>query len=210
LSLHALSLAGDLFAPSMVQLVADAEGGIRYWPHFIDADTAQAWFDCLQRNAAWSSLQRPMYERVVDVPRLLAGHALDALPPHLPIADILARVQEFAPAPYTHVGMNLYRDGRDSVSMHHDKLHSLVAGQPITLVSLGSTRRMLIRAIGGRRETIAIDLAPGSLLRMSHASQLTHEHGIPKTRREQATRISVVFRARAAAVADTRRTAPGA
>lgn len=210
MSLHALSLAGDLFAPSMVQLVADAGGGIRYWQHFIDADTAEAWFDCLQRNAAWSSLQRPMYERVVDVPRLLAGYALDALPPHLPIADILARVQEFAPAPYTHVGMNLYRDGRDSVPMHHDKLHSLVAGQPITLVSLGSTRRMLIRAIDGRRETIAINLAPGSLLRMSHASQLTHEHGIPKTRREQATRISAVFRARAAAVADTRRTAPGA
>jgi len=210
LSLHALSLAGDLFAPSMVQLVADAGGGIRYWQHFIDADTAEAWFDCLQRNAAWSSLQRPMYERVVDVPRLLAGYALDALTPHLPIADILARVQEFAPAPYTHVGMNLYRDGRDSVPMHHDKLHSLVAGQPITLVSLGSTRRMLIRAIDGRRETIAINLAPGSLLRMSHASQLTHEHGIPKTRREQATRISAVFRARAAAVADTRRTAPGA
>lgn len=210
MSLHALSLAGDLFAPSMVQLVADAGGGIRYWQHFIDADTAEAWFDCLQRNAAWSSLQRPMYERVVDVPRLLAGYALDALTPHLPIADILARVQEFAPAPYTHVGMNLYRDGRDSVPMHHDKLHSLVAGQPITLVSLGSTRRMLIRAIDGRRETIAINLAPGSLLRMSHASQLTHEHGIPKTRREQATRISAVFRARAAAVADTRRTAPGA
>jgi alkylated DNA repair dioxygenase AlkB len=72
----------------------------------------------------------------------------------------------------------------------------LAVGQPITLVSLGSTRRMLIRAIGGRRETLAIDLAPGSLLRMSHASQLTHEHGIPKTRHEQPARISVAFRAR--------------
>lgn len=92
--------------------------------------------------------------------------------------------------------MNLYRDGRDSVAMHQDKLHSLVGGEPITLVSLGSTRRMLIRATGGLRETLAIDLAPGSLLRMSHASQLTHEHGIPKTRQAQAARISAVFRAR--------------
>ena len=187
---------GDLFAPSMLQLVEDAEGGICYWPRFVDADTAQAWFECLRANAAWSSLQRPMYDRVVDVPRLIAGYALDALPGTLPLADMLARVQAVVPAPYTRVGMNLYRDGRDSVAMHHDKLHSLAVGQPITLVSLGSIRRMLIRAIGGRRETIAIDLAPGSLLRMSYASQLTHEHGIPKTRREQPARISVAFRAR--------------
>lgn len=195
--MHALSaLASDLFAPSMLQLVDDVEGGIRYWPRFVDADTAQAWFERLRADIAWSSLQRPMYDRIVDVPRLVASYAVDASPKALPLLDMLACVQSIAPAPYTHAGMNFYRDGRDSVAMHHDKLHSLAVGQPITLVSLGSTRRMLIRAIGGKRETIAIDLEPGSLLRMSHASQLTHEHGIPKTRREQPARISVAFRVR--------------
>lgn len=197
--MHALSpLTEDLFAPSMMQLVDDAEGGIRYWPRFVDVDTAQAWFECLRANATWSSMQRPMYDRIVDVPRLLSSYALDALPTNLPLADMLARVQAFAPASYTHVGMNLYRDGRDSVAMHHDKLPSLAIGQPITLVSLGSTRRMLIRAIGGRRDTLAIDLEPGSLLCMSHASQLTHEHGIPKTLHDQPARISAAFRVRIA------------
>jgi len=197
--LSALPAAGDLFAPSMVQLVEDAEGGIRYWPGVLDAGLARSWFECLRAKASWSHVQRPMYDRVVDVPRLLASYALDALPEDLPLAELLARVQALAPAPYTHVGMNLYRDGRDSVAMHHDKLHSLVAGHPVTLVSLGAPRRMLIRAIGGRGGTLAVELAPGSLLRMSHASQLTHEHGIPKTRREQPARISVVFRVRAPA-----------
>lgn len=200
--MRALSaLTEDLFAPSMVQLVADAEGGIRYWPRFVDEGTATLWFECLRANAEWSSMQRPMYDRVVDVPRLLAGYPLNALPDTLPLADMLARVQAFVPAPYSHVGMNFYRDGRDSVAMHHDKLHSLTVGQPITLVSLGSTRRMLIRSIGGHRETLAVDLAPGSLLCMSHASQLTHEHGIPKTRREQPARISAAFRVRIAPAA---------
>ena len=46
------------------------------------------------------------------------------------------------------------------------------------------------------RRTFALDLAPGSLLVMSHASQLTHEHGIPKTDAAVAPRMSVVFRAR--------------
>lgn len=195
--MHVLSpFTEDLFAPTTVQLVDDAEGGIRYWPHFLDADIARAWFDCLYAKVSWSHLQRPMYDRVVDVPRLLANYALDALPDDLPLADLLARMKVLAPAPYTHVGMNLYRDGNDSVAMHHDKLHTLAGGRPITLVSLGSPRRMLIHAIRGRRDTLAIDLAPGSLLRMSHASQLTHEHGIPKTRQQQSARISVVFRVR--------------
>lgn len=186
----------DLFAPSMLQLVDDAEGGIRYWPRFLDAATAADWFERLQAGAAWTAMQRPMYERIVDVPRLLAGYALDALPEALPLGELLARVQAVVPAPYTHVGMNLYRDGRDSVAMHHDKLPSLAPGRPITLVSLGAHRRMLIRARGGNRQTLAVDLAPGSLLSMSHASQTTHEHGIPKTRRAQPARISAVFRAR--------------
>lgn len=194
--MHALSLTDDLFAPPAMQLLDDVEGGIWYWPRFLDAEVARAWFERLRARVEWKHVQRPMYDRVVDVPRLLATYALDALPKGLPLAEMLARVKALAPAPYTHAGLNLYRSGRDSVAMHHDKLHSLAEGRPITLVSLGSCRRMLIRALHGRRDTLAIDLEPGSLLRMSHASQLTHEHGIPKTSQEQPARISVVFRVR--------------
>lgn len=186
----------DLFAPAMHRLVHDDQGGIRYWPGAIDPDTAQAWFEALHAQAAWIHLQRPMYDRIVDVPRLLANYAVDALPPELPLAGLLACVQARAPAPYSRIGMNLYRDGHDSVAMHGDKLHTVAAGHPITLVSLGAPRHMLIRAREGRRETLAVDLAPGSILSMSHASQSTHEHGIPKTRRSQGPRISVVFRVR--------------
>ncbi|MBF6022585.1 alpha-ketoglutarate-dependent dioxygenase AlkB [Lysobacter niastensis] len=195
--MHALpALTDDLFAPDCVTLVDDAEGGVRYWPRFVDNYTARAWFDALHAGAAWTHLQRPMYDRIVDVPRLLANYATDALPADLPLADILQRVRECVPAPYNRIGMNLYRDGADSVAMHHDKLHTLQRGHPITLVSLGAPRRMLVRANRGARTTLAVDLAPGSLLSMSHASQLTHEHGIPKSRHVQGPRISVVFRVR--------------
>ena len=102
------------------------------------------------------------------------------------------------PGSYNSAGLNLYRDGQDSVAMHNDKLHMLLPGQPIALVSLGASRRMNIRAKAGGR-ALGIDLQPGSLLAMSHASQLTHEHGIPKTTRPVPPRMSVVFRARPAA-----------
>lgn len=186
----------DLFAAPVLQLVEDAEGGIRYWPEFVDQAIAADWYGALHARAGWTHLRRPMYDRVVDVPRLLASYRTDALPADLPLAAMLARLLVQVPAPYTAVGLNLYRDGNDSVAMHGDKLHLLGQGYPISLVSLGAARRMLIRARGGSRQTIAIDLQPGSLLSMSHASQITHEHGIPKTRRAQGPRISVVFRAR--------------
>ena len=188
----------DLFAGAMTQLVDDAQGGIRYWPEFLGGALAQEWFATLHAKAAWSHLQRPMYDRVVDVPRLLASYRSEAFPQELPLADMLARVQAVAPAPYNGVGMNLYRDGNDSVAMHSDKMHLLTKPHPIALVSLGDPRRMLIRAKTGDRSAIAIDLEPGSLLCMSHASQLTHEHGIPKTRKPQGPRISAVFRVRPA------------
>ena len=191
-------LFASLFASEVVQLVEDPQGGIRYWPDFARAAEASRWFDMLHKKSAWTHLQRPMYDRIVDVPRLLASYRTDALPGFLPLAEMLERTCQKVPAPYTGVGLNLYRDGNDSVAMHGDKLHTLVEGHPIALISLGDPRRMLIRAKAGRRETIAIELQPGSLLCMSHASQLTHEHGIPKTRKPQGPRISAVFRARPA------------
>ncbi|MHC9086595.1 alpha-ketoglutarate-dependent dioxygenase AlkB [Luteimonas sp. RIT-PG2_3] len=190
------ALSDDLFAPDCVSLVDDVEGGVRYWPRFIDPATAQHWFEALHARSAWTQLQRPMYDRIVDIPRLLANYATDALPADLPLAELLQCVQTRAPAPYTRIGMNLYRDGNDSVAMHSDKLHTLRSGHPITLVSLGAPRRMLIRAKDGQHDTVVVELAPGSLLSMSHASQITHEHGIPKTRQAQAPRISVVLRVR--------------
>ena len=186
----------DLFARPMLQLVDDAQGGIRYWPALVDPDTAQAWFESLRDHAQWTCMSRPMYDRVVDVPRLLASYRTDALPEHLPLAEMLALCAAKVPAPYSDIGLNLYRDGNDSVAMHGDKLHTLVEGHPIALVSLGAPRRMLIRARAGQRATLAVELEPGSLLCMSHASQFTHEHGIPKTRRAQGARISAVFRVR--------------
>ena len=178
-------------------LFDDAEGGIRYRPGLVGAEQAAAWFEALQRDVEWRALQRSMYERVVDVPRLIASYALgsDRLPPA--IGGALEAVRGAVDAPFDSVGLNLYRDGRDSVAPHNDTLHALMPGQPIALLSLGETRDMLITpkpGVPGRR--IRLPLAAGSLLVMSHASQFTHDHGIPKTRVPVGPRISLAFRAR--------------
>lgn len=177
-------------------LIDDAEGGVCYWPGFIDERTAADWFSTLRDTIHWQSERRPMYDRVVDVPRLLAGFTLrdETLPAVL--RDAGMRVRKKLNVEFTHVGLNFYRDGRDSVAPHNDKLHSIVAGKPIALLSLGAARRMDIRDKQPPTSTRRIELQPGSLLVMSHDSQKHYDHGIPKSRQAVGPRISVVFRVR--------------
>jgi alkylated DNA repair dioxygenase AlkB len=96
--------------------------------------------------------------------------------------------------PFNSVGLNFYRDGRDSVAPHNDHLNELRKGFPIALVSLGATRRMTIRAKEPPRRTVHVDLEPGSLLVMDYATQLHYTHGVPKTSDPVGERISLAFR----------------
>ncbi len=187
----------SLFTPAGPRvLIQDAEGGVVYSPGLMDPGTAQRWFETLRDDVPWQSHQRPMYDRVVDVPRLTAGFRLasDKLPPVLREATELLRRE--VGAPFNAVGLNHYRDGNDSVAPHSDKLRLLVPHHPIALISLGCVRRMTIRAKQPPRTALHIDLEPGSLLLMSYESQLHYEHAVPKTREPVGPRISLAFRVR--------------
>jgi alkylated DNA repair dioxygenase AlkB len=185
-----------LFAPEPVALLHDEEGGIRYLPESIPADTAQAWFEAALRNVGWLSQQRMMYEREVAVPRLLATFAREADDLPAPLGEAFEAVRALVGAPFNRVGLNLYRDGSDSVALHSDKTEKLVPAQPIAIVSLGATRRMSIRpkAGAGAGRIVHVELEAGSCLVMSYASQFTHEHGIPKLAGMTEPRISLAFR----------------
>ena len=191
------SLQQGLFGPVGRQvLVEDAEGGVVYRPGLLDGATAQRWFETLRDEVPWRAQQRPMYDRVVTVPRLTAGFRLasEHLPPVL--RDAVALLAREVGAPFNAVGLNYYRDGHDSVAPHSDKLRILVPHHPIALLSLGAVRRMTIRPKQPPRTPVHVDLEPGSLLLMSYESQLHYDHGVPKTRDAVGARISLAFRAR--------------
>jgi alkylated DNA repair dioxygenase AlkB len=186
----------SLFGSGRQRLLDDASGVIELIPELVNRATAQAWFEQLQQDVAWKGGRRLMYEREVDVPRLRAHYRLDA--PDLPAALREARlaVAAVVDAPFDSVGLNLYRDQRDSVAPHNDKLADIVRGQPIALLSLGATRRMTIRAKRPPHRMLKVDLEAGSLLVMSWATQLHYDHAIPKQRTPVGPRISLAFRVR--------------
>ncbi|MGC1381647.1 MAG: alpha-ketoglutarate-dependent dioxygenase AlkB [Candidatus Baltobacteraceae bacterium] len=143
-----------------------------------------------------------MYDRDVDVPRLVASYRLDDEALLEPIADAARRAGKAAGAPFNRAGLNLYRNGHDSVAPHNDRLYEIVPGYPIALISIGATRLMTIRSKAGsrktRRRTLDLDLENGSLLLMSYETQLHYDHGIPKTHAPVGARISLALRVRPA------------
>jgi alkylated DNA repair dioxygenase AlkB len=177
-------------------LADDARGRISYMPHFIDAETAAVWFVELRESVNWHSERRMMYDREVDVPRLMGHFRLDPPPASTPdaILDAARRVTEHLDVAFNSVGLNRYRDGRDSVAPHNDHLDEIRKGFPIALLSLGATRRMTIRAKEPPRRVMHIDLDPGSLFVMNYATQIHYTHGIPKTNAQVGERISLAFR----------------
>ena len=147
-----------------------------------------------------------MYDRDVDVPRLTAHFHLATEGPEdgrAPAAILQAAHHVIAntAVPFNSVGLNLYRDGRDSVAPHNDHLDVIAEAFPIALLSLGATRRMTIRAKASPRRALHVDLEGGSLLMMSYATQLHYTHGIPKTAEAVGERISLAFRVKPAPAA---------
>lgn len=152
----------------------------------------------LRSTVDWHGERRRMYERVVDVPRLLRFYGADEPLPH----RVLAAAREalsayYAPElgePFTTAGMCLYRDGRDSVAWHGDTIgRSRTEDTMVAIVSLGTPRPLLLRPRGGGN-SLRYVVGHGDLLVMGGSCQRTWEHAIPKVSGSVGPRISVQFR----------------
>jgi len=181
-------------APDEEMIIDDPTGRIVYRRALFSEAQARAWFEQLRDQVVWRSERRQMYDRAVDVPRLIATFSLDDPVVPEPIRAMRPAVERFSGVTFISAGLNFYRDGNDSVAPHGDHVERGPVGAPVALVSLGAIRRMTIRGKAAPRRVFDRDLEPGSLLVMSYESHLNYNHGIPKTRDAVGPRISVAFR----------------
>lgn len=159
---------------------------------------ADAIFADLVDRIPWRAEQRPMYERVVDVPRLVHTYGIGAPLPHPLLAEARDALNlHYGPElgeDFVTAGCCFYRDGADSVAWHGDNLgRGRTADTMVAIVSFGSPRRLLLRPRGGSA-TLAFHLGHGDLVVMGGSCQRTWEHAIPKTSRPVGPRISIQFR----------------
>jgi alkylated DNA repair dioxygenase AlkB len=171
-------------------------------------------FGRLLREVPWRAERRHMYDRVVDVPRLLCFYGEDAPLPDPVLADALRALNRHYGAelgePFRTAGLCLYRDGRDSVAWHGDTIgRGRHEDTMVAILSLGEPRALLLRPRGGPGgggpggggsrgggPSRRYELGHGDLLVMGGSCQRTWEHAVPKTSQASGARISVQFRPR--------------
>jgi len=148
-------------------------------------------FQVLRDTTRWRALERTMYDRVVEVPRLLARLPQDG-PGHPVLGEMRAALTRRYAQALDSVSLALYRDGRDSVAWHGDRLGVGVEDGVVAVLALGAPRRFLLRPRSGGR-SLAFELGFGDLLVMGGTCQQTFEHAVPKVA-QSGPRISVQFR----------------
>jgi alkylated DNA repair dioxygenase AlkB len=157
--------------------------------------------EALLKTVPWRAERRQMYDRVVDVPRLVSFHDLTLEdPPHPALARLRRRLNDIYGGelgePFTTVGLCCYRDGSDSVAWHGDTIgRSSSEDTMVAIVSLGATRTFAMRRRGGG-PSLRLPLAHGDLLVMGGSCQRTWEHAVPKTTASAGPRVSIQFRPR--------------
>ncbi|MGH9126686.1 MAG: alpha-ketoglutarate-dependent dioxygenase AlkB [Acidimicrobiales bacterium] len=159
---------------------------------------SQPLFDRLAAEVPWVAERRHMYERMIDVPRLVCFFAEDARLPDPALVGARAVLDEHygdeLGEPFATVGMCLYRDGNDSVAWHGDTIgRGSTEDTMVAILSLGSPRTLRLRPrMGGT--SLGFQLNTGDLLVMGGSCQRTWQHSIPKTTKAAGARISVQFR----------------
>jgi len=150
---------------------------VDYAPRWLLGDTQV--YDVLLERSEWSEGRRLMYERFVDVPRLMGklpedgGHAIVH-----DVADILSRRYD---ARFDALSVALYRHGRDSVAWHADKGLRDQPESTLALVSLGEPRPFRLRPVGGG-SSIGFSCGWGDLVVLGGTIQRHWEHAIPKVK----------------------------
>jgi alkylated DNA repair dioxygenase AlkB len=155
-------------------------------------------FDRIRQDVPWRAERRRMFDRVLDVPRLVAFYDEGRPLPDPLLATMMQSLSRHYQGelgePFRTAGLCLYRDGRDSVAWHGDTLgRSRKEDTMVAIVSLGTPRRFLLRPRGGGHSR-QFALGRGDLFVMGGSCQRTWEHSVPKSPSAQGPRISVQFR----------------
>jgi alkylated DNA repair dioxygenase AlkB len=159
-------------------------------------------FSRLARDVPWHGERRQMFDREVDVPRLLSFYDEDEQLPDPVLVQarsaLSTHYEDELGEPLRTTGLCLYRDGRDSVAWHGDTIgRGSSQDTMVAIISVGAARALLLRPRGGGPgRTVRHVLGHGDLLVMGGSCQRTWEHAVPKTTRALGPRISIQFRPR--------------
>ena len=192
----------DASFATRVRTQLDATSWIEVVPRWLA--NPDALFARLLDALPWEQRERYMYTGMVTEPRLTAElRELAAAPSPLVLAAAAALSTHYG-VRYDGLWCNLYRDGRDSTAWHGDRISCKRDDCVVPVLTLGATRRFLIKSRQGGR-SVAFRPAAGDLLVMGGRCQRDWLHAVPKTAEPCGARISLNFMSREQGAGERRR-----
>lgn len=191
-------------ASGRIELAAGA--WVVYQPAWLDGSTARTLFHSLLSDVAWQRGAIRLFGKQVLEPRLIAwagempyrysGRSLAPLPRPACLEEVWRRAEAFAGVSFNHVLMNRYRDGADSMGWHADAEAELGQNPVVLSVSLGATRRFLMKPKPGLPPEPAREwhLTDGAVFLMGGSTQHNYRHSVPRQRGVPSQRLNLTFR----------------
>jgi alkylated DNA repair dioxygenase AlkB len=151
-------------------------------------------FDELFHKISWEKFKYKVYDKMVTSPRLMhiihfSSGDNNILPE---LIKAKQRLEKISSVSFNYAVLNYYRDGNDYIGFHPDR--EVKAGQIVASVSLGATRRFILKH--RYRDDIKHIFTPnhGDVLILNDAAIKTmYKHSIPKMA-NVGPRISITFR----------------
>jgi len=182
------------------------DGEVLFFPNYFSKSDSDRLYKDLMDKILWQQDQIRFFGKMIDLPRKTAWYGDNDKPytysgipmqPHTwtpDLVEIKSQIETIAKVDFSSVLLNLYRDGKDSVSWHSDNEKELGINPVIGSVSFGATRTFKLRHLIDKSLVIKIELTHGSFVLMSGKTQHCWEHEIPKTSQKLLPRINLTFR----------------
>lgn len=196
----------QMFQFSSDRNLLPAQGEAFYYQAFFSDEQCRTYWQRLTQEIAWKQEPIWMFGKQVMQPRLTALYG-DPERPYgysgiemIPVAwtdfllEIKKAVEQVSEETFTHVLLNYYRHGADSMGWHRDNEKVLGENPTIASVSFGASRAFQLRHYQTKSMKQSIALENGSLLLMKGECQHHWEHQIPKTKKVLGGRINLTFR----------------
>jgi alkylated DNA repair dioxygenase AlkB len=182
------------------------DADIAFYPSVLDEQESDRFFTQLTETIDWRQDSITIYGRSMPQPRLTAwygdtgksytysGITMHPSPWTHTLLELKAKAEDVSGVVFNSVLLNLYRDGNDSMGWHSDDEPELGPSPVIGSLSLGGTRRFMLRHRAEKGLKHQLELTSGSFLLMQGTTQHYWQHQIPKTKRPVAPRINLTFR----------------
>lgn len=187
-----------------IKTILDASSSLLFAERYLDPARAINLFSECLADIPWEQSQIAMFGKRVAIPRLNAwygehpytysGTTFPARPLTPELQNLKNGIEEEFGLKLNSVLANLYRDGSDSMGWHSDDEKMLGEYPQIASVSLGESRRFLVRNKTDKAKKTEIALSDGSLLIMQGRCQNDWEHCVPKTAKRKKPRVNLTFR----------------